>query len=231
MNNHFFKLEKEEQKHIIEVLIFSSEEPISIEKIVDFIENNFNNAIIEIGNNQNFDLKIENLDEYVQSLIEEIKEDLLKTQRPYNIYEVAGGYTFATLPEYGKILSLLPSFKNKKRLSKAMLETLAIIAYQQPITKPEIEEIRGTNSIEIVNSLLEKGLIQVVGRKDSPGRPFQFGTTVEFLKLFGLNSLQELPNLMEIKSFIEEKTKTEDVTLKIDFEVKNNNEMDSNSTL
>ncbi len=230
MNNHFFKLEKEEQKHIIEVLIFSSEEPISLEKIVDFIENNFNNAIFEIGNNQNFDLKIENFDEYVQSLIEEIKEDLLKTQRPYNIYEVAGSYTFATLPEYGKILSLLPSFKNKKRLSKAMLETLAIIAYQQPITKPEIEEIRGTNSSEIVNSLLEKGLIQVVGRKDSPGRPFQFGTTVEFLKLFGLNSLQELPNLMEIKSFIEEKTKTEDVTLKIDFEIKNNNEMDSNST-
>ncbi len=230
MNNQFLKLEKEEQKHIIEVLIFSSEEPISLDKIVDFIENNLNNAIFEQGTNQNIELQIENLEEYVQSLIEEINEDLYKSQRPYNIYKIAGGYTFATLPEYGKILSLLPTFKNKKRLSKAMLETLAIIAYQQPITKPEIEEIRGTNSSEIVNSLLEKGLIQMVGRKDSPGRPFQFGTTVEFLKLFGLNSLQELPNLMEIKSFVEEKTKTEDVTLKIDFESANNKEMDSNST-
>jgi len=111
-----------------------------------------------------------------------------------------------------------------------MLETLAIIAYQQPITKPEIEEIRGTNSSEIVNSLLEKNLIQIVGRKDSPGRPFLFGTTNEFLKLFGLNSLDELPNLNEIKSFVNEKNRAEGITLKIEFEQENKIDGEQNAT-
>jgi len=230
MLNNFVELDREIQKRIIEVIIFASEEPIPLQKLSEIILKNRSNNKLDNFSEQIDRPESNNLEQHILHLINEIRDELEQTQRPYTIVEVGGGFTFATIPEFGKVLSLLPSFKNKKRLKKAMLETLAIIAYQQPITKPEIEEIRGTNSSEIVNSLLEKNLIQIVGRKDSPGRPFLFGTTNEFLKLFGLNSLDELPNLNEIKSFVNEKNRAEEITLKIEFEEENKIDGEQNAT-
>ena len=102
------------------------------------------------------------------------------------------GYLFATKPEYAKYVGYLSSEKSKRRLSQAALETLAIIAYKQPITKPELESIRGVNSDYILNTLLEKNLIAIKGRAETIGRPLLYATTDEFLKYFGLNKLSDL---------------------------------------
>lgn len=217
MKTSFLQLKRVKQKKIIETLIFASEQPISEEEILDLIESKIDFSEFKEETNEHPYIEITNLEEYILNLIEEINFELLNTNRPYQIIKVANGYAFVTNKEFGKILGTLPQFKNKRRFSKAMLETLAIIAYKQPITKPEIEEIRGTNSSEIVNTLLERNLIKTIGRKDTLGRPFMYGTTNEFLKVFGINNINELPNLDEIRSLIENKSKREELTLKLDF--------------
>lgn len=217
MHKSFLQLDRNQQKQIIETLIFASEQPLSIDVIIDIIENKIDLSDFK-SREDNFPYEeITNFEEYITSLIEELNTELVETNRPYHIIKIANGYIFATRNEFGKILGSLPQFKYKKRFSKSMLETLAIIAYKQPITRPEIEEIRGTNSSEILNTLLERNLIKIVGRKETLGRPFMYGTTIEFLKTFGLNNLSELPNLEEIRALIEAKNKREELTLKIDF--------------
>lgn len=120
---------------------------------------------------------------------------------------------FATRPENSKYLGYLSSEKSKRRLSQAALETLAIIAYKQPITKPEIEHIRGVNSDYILNTLLEKNLIAIKGRSETVGRPLLYATTDEFLIYFGLNKITDLPKpreideIMQDADFIEQKRK------------------------
>ncbi|MEJ5286495.1 MAG: Segregation and condensation protein B [Candidatus Kapaibacterium sp.] len=217
MQTDFLSLDKETQKQIVETLIFASELPLSLENIIDIIDKKLDFTSFKTKKSNNAIEEISNFEEYLTSLIEEINSDLEITNRPYQIIQVANGYTFATKKEFGKILGSLPQFKHKKRFSKAMLETLAIIAYKQPITRPEIEEIRGTNTSEILNTLLERNLIKIVGRKETIGRPFMYGVTIEFLKTFGLNNLSELPNLEEIRTLIEAKSKQQELTLKIDF--------------
>ncbi|MCX7909739.1 MAG: SMC-Scp complex subunit ScpB [Ignavibacteria bacterium] len=222
MLNKFWNLNKTIQKQIIETLIFASEFPISLDELLDIIENKLDFSGLVEQASEITTIEINNVEEVIMNTIEEINSDLQNSNRPYKIIKVANGYTFATRNEFGKILGSLPKFRNKKRFSKAMLETLAIIAYKQPITKPEIEEIRGTNSSEVVNTLLERDLIKIVGRKDTVGRPFMYGTTIEFLKTFGISDLSELPNLEEIRTLIEIKNTREELTLKIDFEEENN---------
>ncbi|MGC9078283.1 MAG: SMC-Scp complex subunit ScpB [Candidatus Kapaibacteriota bacterium] len=215
MQKVFFNLDRETQKQILETLIFASEQPITLDEIADIIENKLEFSDFPTSN---FSIaETIHLGEYLLGLIEEINHDLESSNRPYQIINVANGFTFATKNEFGKILGSLPQFRHKKRFSKAMLETLAIIAYKQPITRPEIEEIRGTNSSDILNVLLERNLIKIVGRKETIGRPFMYATTIEFLKTFGLNNLNELPNLDEIRALVETKNKKEEFTLKIDF--------------
>ncbi len=222
MKTSFLQLNRVKQKQIIETLIFASEQPISEEEILDLIESKIDFSEFKEETNEYFNIEVTNFEEYILGLLEEINLELLNTNRPYQIIKVANGYAFVTKKEFGKILGALPQFKNKRRFSKAMLETLAIIAYKQPITKPEIEEIRGTNSSEIVNTLLERNLIKTMGRKDTLGRPFMYGTTNEFLKVFGINNIDELPNLDEIRSLIENKSKPEELTLKLDFNEETN---------
>ncbi len=217
MIEKFLSLDKAYQKQILETLIFASEQPITIYEILDLLDR-IDFSEIHSKNDAHSSIESNKHNDYIKQLIEEINHELVATNRPYLIISVANGYVFATRNEFGKFLGSLPQFKNKKRFSKAMLETLAIIAYKQPITKPEIEEIRGTNSNEIVNSLLERNLIKIVGRKDTIGRPFMYGTTIEFLKIFGINNLNELPNLDEVRSLVEAQNKREELTLKIDFE-------------
>jgi len=222
MESKFLKIDKDKQKQIVESLIFASEQPISIDEIIDILENKIDFSDLYDSSSNVQLLELSNFEAYVLELINEINTELEETGRPYKIIKVANGFTFSTREEFGKIIGSLPHFRNKKRFTKAMLETLAIIAYKQPITKPEIEEIRGTNSSEIVNSLLERNLIKIVGRRDTIGRPFLYGTTIEFLKIFGMNDLSELPNLEEIRTLIEAQNKREELTLKIDFEEENN---------
>lgn len=155
--------------------------------------------------------------ELFDNIISDINHDLEKTGRPFLITKNAGGYVYSSKPEYGELLQTISKYKIKKRLSQAALETLAIIAYKQPISKSEIEQIRGVNSNEIVNSLNEKGLIEITGRKDIIGKPLLYSTTSNFLLTFGLNSIDELPKLREIEEILEteEAEKSHSVTLNV----------------
>lgn len=185
---------------IIEALIFAADEPLKPAEIV--------RAIKGIDGE---DINITSDD--IQNVVNELNEIYEKNGRSFKIITVAEGYMFATRPENSKYLGYLSSEKSKRRLSQAALETLAIIAYKQPITKPEIEHIRGVNSDYILNTLLEKNLIAIKGRSETVGRPLLYATTDEFLIYFGLNKITDLPKpreideIMQDADFIEQKRK------------------------
>lgn len=117
------------------------------------------------------------------------------------LHEIAKGYQFVTNQRYGDQLRRVIGVRKREGLSKGMLETLAIIAYKQPIVLAEVDELRGVSSRMMVVKLMERTLVKPVGRKELPGRPLAYGTTNEFLKYFGLNKLSDLPKLSEIKEF------------------------------
>jgi segregation and condensation protein B len=117
------------------------------------------------------------------------------------IIDVANGYQFVTNPRCAKGIRRVMGLKKKEPLTKGMLETLAIVAYKQPVVMAELEELRGVSSRMMVANLMKRNLIKPVGRKDLPGRPLAYGTTDEFLRFFGLNKLTDLPKLSEIKEF------------------------------
>jgi segregation and condensation protein B len=148
---------------------------------------------------------------YFEELITEINQELFDTNRPFQIIYIANGYQYATRSEFGALIQQITKAKSKRRLTQASLETLAIIAYRQPITKPEIEQIRGVNSGDIVNTLIEKNLVAVVGRKDTLGKPLLFGTTSEFLKMFGLKNIIDLPKLRELEDLTLEDSRPDSV--------------------
>ncbi len=129
--------------------------------------------------------------EEVKKYIETLNQEYRDTGRAFEIKEVAGGFQIYTLPEYVDFVGKLK--QKKEKLSKPALETLAIIAYHQPITRAEIEKARGVDSSYMLESLLEKGLIKTCGRLPTPGRPIKYSTTNEFLRYFGLRDLSELP--------------------------------------
>lgn len=174
---------------VLEALIFASDEPLSESMIKEILtESEFE----EFANPEN-----------IKQAIEKINDALSAHARPYTITKVAGGYHFMTRSLYGTFVQKLLKSKSKKRLSQAALETLSIIAYKQPVGKPDIEAIRGVNSGEIVNSLLDRGLITIVGRAETAGRPLLYGTTAEFLRIFGLSALDELPKMKEIDELMQ----------------------------
>lgn len=187
-------------KNIIEALIFSSDEPLSHTEIIRAIKG-IDGEDIEISPSD------------IDNSIKELNERYEGAGIPFKIMGVAKGYLFATREEYAKYVGFLSSEKTKRRLSQAALETLAIIAYKQPITKPELETIRGVNSDYILSTLLDKKLITITGRAETIGRPLLYGTTDEFLKYFGLFNLSDLPKPREIEEimqdddFIEQKNK------------------------
>jgi segregation and condensation protein B len=117
------------------------------------------------------------------------------------LQEIAKGYQFVTNPRHAEQLRRVIGVRKREGMSKSMMETLAIIAYKQPIVMAEVEELRGVNCRMMVVKLMERNLVKPVGRKELPGRPLAYGTTNDFLKLFGLNKLSDLPKLSEIKEF------------------------------
>lgn len=187
-------------KSVIEALIFSSDEPISENEIIRAIKG-IDGEEIEIDSDD------------VHSAVEDLNKKYEENGNSFKIRKIANGFIFATTEINAKYVGFLSSEKSKRRLSQAALETLAIIAYKQPVTKPELEQIRGVNSDYILNTLLEKNLITITGRAETIGRPLLYGTTTEFLKYFGLYNLSDLPKPREIEEimkdedFIEQKNK------------------------
>ncbi len=185
-------------KTVIEALIFSSDEPLSSSEIIKAVKG---------IDGEDISITPEDIEKCVDEL------NLKYNESAYNIIRVANGFLFATKQENAKYIGYLSSEKSKRRLSQAALETLAIIAYKQPVTKPELESIRGVNSDYILSSLLEKNLITITGRAETPGRPLLYSTTNEFLKYFGLNKLTDLPKpreieeIMQDEDFLEQKRK------------------------
>ena len=185
---------------IIETLIFSSDDSIPAAEII--------NAIKGIDGDE-----IEINPDDIENAVKELNENYSINNNAFKILKIANGFLFATTEDYAKYVGYLSSERTKRRLSPAALETLAIIAYKQPITKPELESIRGVNSDHILSALLEKNLITIKGRAETIGRPLLYATTDEFLKYFGLNSLSDLPKPREIteimndEDFLEQKRK------------------------
>ncbi|MFH1618963.1 MAG: SMC-Scp complex subunit ScpB [bacterium] len=168
-------MDREELKKIIETLLFITDHPLSPEKLCR--------------------LSGEKDAEAVSQALAAVKGDYAARNAGIQLNEVAGGFQLATRPEYGRVVRKLFHEKMTMRLSSAALETLAIVAYRQPLTRAEIESLRGVEVIAPLETLLERRLLKVVGRKETVGRPLLYGTTVEFLKQFGFNSLEDMPPL------------------------------------
>ncbi|HJY80364.1 MAG TPA: SMC-Scp complex subunit ScpB [Candidatus Binatia bacterium] len=162
-----------EIKAIAESLLFASGTPLSLRRLAEVI------GVVQAE---------------VKPALALLQEDYRAPGRGIILAEVAGGYQFRTAPDYADYVKTLVREK-PSRISRAALETLAIVAYRQPITKVEIEAVRGVNVDAVLNSLLTRKLIRVMGRKDVPGRPWVYGTTPQFLELFGLSDLTSLPPL------------------------------------
>ena len=167
----------ENLKNIIESLLFTTDKPLTIQRLQDIIENQSRDDI--------------------RSCINELKEDYSKRNGGIELSEVAGGYQFTTKFEYGEWVKKLFKSQTSYRLSRSSLETLAIIAYKQPITRAEIEHVRGVDSGGILRNLLEKRIIRISGKKETIGHPLLYATTQNFLRYFGLKDLSEMPSLKD----------------------------------
>ena len=175
-------MDVKESDQIIESLLFASPDPLSQSLL-----------------NQVFDKPIPFLNESVKRL----NEFYLKNKKPYFIDNLAGGYQLVTKPEFDIWIRRLLGKSNKLILSAAALDTLAIIAYKQPIGRYDIEAIRGVDSSGVIKTLLSRNLIMIKGRGDGPGRPLLYSTTKLFLEKFGLNRLSDMPKLKEVSEIIE----------------------------
>ena len=172
-------MEKSRLKAVIESLLFVSNKPLSLQKIKEVLPDEDSNLI--------------------KDTLAELENDYNQHQSGLKLTEVAGGYQFSTRSEYAEWIKKLHKDSATFKLSQSALETLSIIAYKQPISRAEIEEIRGVDTSGVIYNLLEKKLIKVAGRKESLGHPLLYGTTNEFLRYFGLNNISEIPLFEEIK--------------------------------
>jgi len=175
------------QSHI-EALIFTAEEPITVKEIQHVI----NRLVGE-------ELTKDEIESHIEILIQKYHEG----EFAFEIAPLAGGYQFLTKPSYQNTVSEFLKSKLNKRLSTSQLETLAIIAYKQPITKPDIEKIRGVNCDFVIQKLLEKELISISGRSEEVGKPLLYSTSQFFMNYFGINSVDELPKLKDIEQSTE----------------------------
>jgi len=179
--------------NVIEAMLFAADEPISTKQFVE---------ILALLDSEARGKKVGV--QAIETVLETLNREYHQNGRAFRIVQVAGGYQFATRPEYGVWLGAMMKERSRRKLSVSALESLAVIAYKQPVTKPELEAIRGVNADYVVRSLLERNLITIVGRAATPGRPLLYGTTKDFLKHFGLNDLSDLPKPREIDELLEE---------------------------
>jgi segregation and condensation protein B len=185
-----------ELKEIIEALLFASDEQVTIETL---------RVVFEDMNRDTPDGQfLSPTGEEIRAAIDSLNAEYAETRRAYRIQQLAGGFVFATDKKFAAWVGKLFKEKARRKLSQTAVETLAIIAYKQPITKSEIEFIRGVNADYIMKTLLEKNLATITGRAHSPGRPLLYGTTPDFLKHFGLNEITDLPKPREIEELLGE---------------------------
>lgn len=168
----------------IESLIFSSEYPVTIEEIQSVLEEAFET-----------ELSVEDLEQALQQVMERYTAD----DYAFEVIAISGGYQFMTKGAYHNTVGTLLRQNTKTRLSRAALETLAIIAYRQPVSKGEMEKVRGVSCDYSVQKLLEKELVEITGRSDGPGRPLLYGTSQKFMDYFGMADISELPKLKDFE--------------------------------
>jgi segregation and condensation protein B len=166
-------------KSVIEALLFVSNAPLTLKKLADAVPDYPRKDITRA--------------------IAELRTDYIRQDRGFLIEEIAGGYQMLSNPEHVDYVQRLHAKETSARLTPTMMETLAIIAYRQPVLRADVEAIRGVQAGPILRNLMERGLIKVAGRADEAGRPFLYGTTKKFLEHFGLRSLEDLPNVEELK--------------------------------
>lgn len=167
-------------KGVIEALLFVSDKPVTLDQFKEILEGSDAGTIKET--------------------LQQLEKDYAQRQSGMALVEIAGGYQMLSSPSYALAIRKFFKTRHKEKLSKPALETLAIVAYKQPVSRLDIEMIRGVNSDGVSDHLLAKCLIKIVGRKDVPGRPYLFGTTKQFLEYFGLKSLNDLPKLEDFAS-------------------------------
>lgn len=172
----------EDIEQYIEALIFVSEQSIRTEEIIYCLQAAFGT-----------DFTDDDINGYLQRITQKYQDK----QFAIELVKVSNGYQFLTKKAYHQVISLLQMQRSKKKLSQAALETLAIIAYKQPVTKPDVEQIRGVNCDYSIQKLLEKELIGIVGKSEAIGKPILYGTSSMFMDYFGINSINELPQIKE----------------------------------
>ncbi len=178
-------MERSELRFVVEAMLFAAESPLTVGDVLELVE--------------------EVTREDVTEALAELSHEYDALPHAFKLMHVAGGYQICTREEYSFWLDRLKHAKRKARLSRAALETAAILAYKQPVTKLEVESIRGVDSGATLHTLLERGLVTIRGRAKGPGRALLYGTTRQFLLHFGLNELDELPKLSELKEILDER--------------------------
>lgn len=176
---HVEGIDQRELKAILEAVLFVSPEPVPVARLVSVL-----GAVKKVE---------------VEQALTLLKQELEQEGRGVQLVQVAGGYRLVTKPDYAPWIKKLDKAKTMSKLSRSALESLAIIAYKQPLVRSEIEQIRGVETSGVLRTLLERKLVRIVGRKEVPGRPIMYGTTKFFLEHFGLHDLTQLPPLREFK--------------------------------
>lgn len=171
-------MERAEKKRILEALILATPEPVPAARLADILPHG--------------------TPARVRELVEELNRDYTQADRAFEIWEVAGGYQMRTRPEYARYVQQLHTLR-PLRLSSAALETLAVVAYRQPLTRAEVEHVRGVDVGATLRGLVERKLVRIAGHRELPGRPMLYATTRRFLEVFGLGSLDELPSLRDLE--------------------------------
>lgn len=173
----------------IEALIFAADQPISLDDIQSSISDY---------------LEIKVKEEDIEKAITALSEKYQSSDFAIEVVAISEGYQFMTKGAYHKVIGAYLRNSNKKKLTRSAMETLSIIAYRQPVTKSEMEEIRGVNCDYTVQKLLEKNLVEIVGRGDGPGKPLMYGTSAKFMDYFGLKSIADLPKIKEVRPEVNE---------------------------
>ena len=172
----------DEIKSVLEAILFAANEPISLEE--------FSQLFDDVSTRQ------------IHQELMRLRDEYQETDRSFQLIEIANGFQICTHPEYHQWIEKFYTRQIRVKLSPSALEALAIVAYKQPVTRSEVEEIRGVNSDSVLNSLIEKRMVRIAGRKPGPGRSLLLATTDEFLEQFGLKDLSVLPSMEEIEEIL-----------------------------
>lgn len=178
-------------KQVVEALIFASAKPLTAAEIRKATK------ILTVSQ--------------IEKIAAELKEDYQKNGRCFELLEIAGGYEISSKKEFAPWIMKIELQRKARQATQSALETLAILAYKQPLTRAEIEALRGVDTSGVLNTLMEKNFIRIVGKKEVPGRPFLYATTEKFLEHFGLKSIRDLPSIDEIRQIVETTVKKDEL--------------------